>query len=351
MNDQTEPQPVPPDHRPPPPQPIIIRQDVPPGPRRKWLARLLFLALLVSLLLNIGMYTQFQEYFAVEPAPMERYDSGAKKAGAKKIALLRVTGTIMPPFTKRILKTIEKAKEDDKVLGVVLIIDSPGGMVADSHQIYHRLAELSKQKPIIVAMKRMAASGGYYIAMGAGLTGKIYAEPTTWTGSIGVIIPRYNAKLLAEKVGVVSEPLKTGDFKDALSPFRDLTEAESIVWKEILDDAFQRFLSVIAENRDNLDLKAVRELATGQIYTAEQAKKNGLIDEIGYEDDAIEDLKQQLGLEEVRVVSYEFQPGLLELLMGTVKASQPENGWRSLLESTVPHAMYYCSWGLGLPGW
>ena len=350
MSDQTKPEPVPPAPR-QQSQPIIIRQEMPAGRRRSWMSRLLFLALLASILANVAMYTQFQEYFAVGPSPIERYRSGAKNLGAKKIAVIEVTGTIMPPFTKRILKAIEKAEEDELVKGVVLVVDSPGGFVADSHQIYHRLSEFSKQKPVVVVMKRMAASGGYYIAMGAGSKGKIYAEPTTWTGSIGVIIPRYNAKVLAEKVGVTSEPLKTGDFKDTLSPFREMTEAENEVWKEILDDAFQRFVKVIADNRAKLDLEAVRKLATGQIYTAGQAMQNGLIDKIGYEDDAIEDLKQQLGLETVRVVIYEYQPNLLEMLTGTVKADRPQSGWHALLEASVPRAMYYCSWGLGLPGW
>jgi protease-4 len=333
----------------PRPQPIVIRQEGPPR-RRNWLAWLLLAALMTSVLFNLGLLVQYQEYFATS-SPMERYHSGAKEAGVDKIAVIRVDGMIMPPYTDRILRAIKKAKEDERVRGVVLTVDSPGGLVADSHMIFHKLQELSRDKPVAVAMQRMAASGGYYIAMGAGPEAKVYAEPTTWTGSIGVIIPRYNAKELAEKVGLNSEPLMTGEFKDALSPFRDLSEAEAQVWQEILDDAFQRFLQVIADNRAELDIDAVRKLATGQVYTATQAKQNHLIDEIGYEDDAIEHMKQHLGIESLRVVTYQFPPTVLDVLTGGVEAPEPQTHWQDLLEASVPKAMYLCSWGLGVPGW
>ena len=255
----------------------------------------------------------------------------------------------MPPFTKRVLKAIEQVEKDDAVKGVVLVIDSPGGLVADSHQIYHRLQQLTK--PIFVAMKRMAASGGYYIAMGAGEEATIFAEPTTWTGSIGVIIPRFDFSAFVEKYGVKSDPLKTGPFKDALNPFREMEDSERAVWGEILDESFDRFLNVIAENRSDLDYEAIKLLATGQIYTANQAQKNGMIDEIGYEDEAIEALKKKLGLTEALVVSYESEPGLLELLSGVAKAKQPANQWRLALEATVPQPMYLGSWAPAMSSW
>jgi protease-4 len=206
-------------------------------------------------------------------------------------------------------------------------------------------------KPVYVAMQRIAASGGYYVAMGGGKGCKIYAEPTTWTGSIGVIIPRYDVSKLAEKWDVKVEPLTTGPFKDALSPFRELTEGERAVWKGIIDDAFGRFVSVIADNRPNLNAEAVKKLATGQVYTADQAVANGLVDKIGYVDEALSDLQAQLGLSSVRVVSYESEPTLIELLTASGKAGDPGRARQAMLESTVPQAMYLCSWGLGVPGW
>ena len=330
------------------PQTIVIQQAAPAGRGRRWWTRLLLAALFVSILINLATISAFNEFFSETIEPQERFHSGDELA-ADKIAMIEVRGTIMPPLTERILRTIERVKEDQAVKGVLLVIDSPGGFVADSHQIYHRLKELSREKPFVIAMKRMAASGGYYIAMGAGTEGKIFAEPTTWTGSIGVIIPRFDISELAKKYGIKSDPLKTGPFKDALSPFRELSEAERNVWTAILDDSFGRFLRVISENRNNLDYEAVEKLATGQVYTAEQAKANGLIDVIGFEDEALEDLQQRLGLENVRVVRYKFPPTLLDLLLGTVQARQPANEWRTLLESTVPRAMYYCSWAPVVP--
>ncbi|MGH7199488.1 MAG: S49 family peptidase, partial [Planctomycetaceae bacterium] len=175
------------------------------------------------------------------------------------------------------------------------------------------------------------------------------AEPTTWTGSIGVIIPRYDATALSEKIGITSEPLKTGEFKDALNPFREMTESEKAVWDAIIQDAFGRFIEVIDENRTQLDHSAVEELATGQVFTANQALENGLIDEIGYEEQALEALKKRLNLERARIITYDTTPSLLELATGSVEARQPEQQWNQWLDLTTPRALYYCSWA-PLPG-
>lgn len=309
----------------------------------RWWPRLLLVALVISLLMNLSLYSAYRGRSSSTFRPSERFHSGDTGADAK-LVLLEVSGTIIPPFTEKIIKAIEAARDDEKVKGVVLAVDSPGGLVPDSHQIYVKLKELSEQKPMVVAMQRMAASGGYYIAMGGGENCRIFAEPTTWTGSIGVIIPRFNAAGLAEKVGLEADPLKTGPFKDALSPFRDLSEAERTLWMEILDDAYNRFINVIADNRSGLDYDAAKNLATGQIYTATQAKENGLIDEIGYTSDAIDALKTQLGLEKARVVKYQFPVSLTELVIGSMEANDPSVTFRDLVDATVPHAMYLCSW-------
>ena len=208
--------------------------------------------LISSLVANLVMYVQYQDYFASDEGPHEKFHSGERHA-TDKLAIIRVNGTIMPPFSDRVLKAIKKAKEDDLVKGVVLAVDSPGGTVAHSHQIYHKLQELAGTKPIIVSMGSMAASGGYFVAMGAGTKARIYAQPTTWTGSIGVIIPHYQVTGLAEKVGFDAVPLKTGEFKDSLSPFRGMTERDKELWENILNQSFDMFVDVIDENRDTLD--------------------------------------------------------------------------------------------------
>ncbi|MFN0053107.1 MAG: signal peptide peptidase SppA [Planctomycetales bacterium] len=304
--------------------------------------------LLGSLVANLVMYVQYQSYFAGSQGPEERFHSG-DRSSADKLAILRVTGTIMPPFTRRVLREIEQVRNDAQIKGVLLVVNSPGGFVTDSHQIYHRLKELSANKPVYVSMGSMAASGGYYVAMGAGDQARIFAEPTTWTGSIGVIIPHYEVAELGEKLGIRAAPLKTGELKDALSPFRSLTEREKAVWEDIMNQSFETFLEVIDVNRADLDRDEVRALATGQIYTARDAKENGLIDEIGFEEDALAALKQRTGLTRARVVTFEHPSSLLDTLLGSVRAAEPSSQWEALAEASVPRAMYLCGWGALLP--
>jgi protease IV len=329
-----------------PPAPTVIVQTQPAG-WRSWTMRLAMLALGISVMANFGMYARYQDYFANVEPPIERFRSGDELA-SDKIVILSMSGTIMPPYTERLIKQIEQAEKAKAVKGVLLAIDSPGGFVADSHQIYHALKKLAAAKPVYVQMKRMAASGGYYISMGAGPDAKIFAEPTTWTGSIGVIIPRYDVSALAEKFGVGSDPLKTGEFKDALSPFRPLTENERKLWENILHQSFEQFVGVIDENRKTLDAEQVKKLATGQIYTAHDAVENGLVDEIGFEEDALAALKTKAGVSKVRVVTYEHPSTLLDVLSMSSKA-QTASPWRAMLEASVPQALFYCSWFPPLP--
>lgn len=313
-----------------------------------WGLRLALAALAVSIMANLGMFAAFRDYFAATEPPIERFHSGDETT-SDRLVILSASGTIMPPLTDRLIKQIERAAEHDAVKGVLLTVDSPGGFVADSHQIYHALTKLSAKKPVFVQMRRMAASGGYYIAMGAGPNAKIYAEPTTWTGSIGVIIPRYDISELAKKFGVDADPLKTGEFKDALSPFRPLSDAEREVWTNILDQSYEQFVDIIASNRPNLDSAQVKTLATGQIYTAKDAKANGLVDEIGFEEDAIAALKTTAGLTKARIVTYHHPAGLLDVLMGNSQAQSNIDPFKVVLEASVPRAMFYCSWFPPLP--
>lgn len=326
------------------PRTIVVQQ---PSSSR-WLTWLLLALLIFSLMLNFVLVLSLALSGSSSDGPGETYVSGT--AGNGKLVILEVSGTIMPPFTERWLETIETIKEDDDIDGVLLRVDSPGGMVADSHQIYHALNELRDQTelPVYVSMARIAASGGYYIAMGAGPEAKIFAEPTTWTGSIGVMIPHYDVSGLGEQIGVESTPLTTGPYKDSLNPFKKLTDPEREVWEAIMTDAFDRFKGVIDAGRANLDLAAIEELATGQVYTADQSLANGLIDQIGFENDAIDALAKQLNLDDPEVVRYEYPPTLAELLLGSVKPPEASNPWQLLLDASVPRAMYLCGWHAGV---
>ena len=322
--------------------PLVVVQQ--PPPRRRLRTWLLFLVLLISVVFNLILFNAYHTYLGTGEGVVERFYSG-DLAAPDKIALVYVDGTIMPPFTGRILKAVEQAQTDEHVKGVVLVVDSPGGLVADSHEIYHELRKLNteRHKPIYVSMRRLAASGGYYVSMGAGPDGVIYAEPTTWAGSIGVIIPHYDVSKLADMVGVKEDSLKTGKFKDTLTLFRPVSVAEKDLWKPILDDSLDRFVQVIADSRKSLDPKQIRELATGQIFTSSQAMEKKLIDKIGYLDDAIAALKTKLQLSHVRVVKYESSQSLLETILSSRTSAPPQSHLSALLEAAVPRAYYLFS--------
>ncbi|MEZ6047140.1 MAG: signal peptide peptidase SppA [Planctomycetaceae bacterium] len=309
--------------------------------KSKWLKYFLIL----SVIFNIILFASYREYFQDPHEPQERFHDGSETA-SEKVARISVDGVIFGSNTKNILKSIKKASEDDNVKAILLSVDSPGGGAPDSHQIYHELKKLSAQKPMYVHMKKYAASGGYYVSMGAGTEAKIFAEPTTWTGSIGVIIPRLQLSGLGEKLGIQSKPLKSGPFKDSPSPFRELSDEEKALWDAIIADSLGLFTGVIVENRANLNKEQVDALATGQVYTASQALENGLVDEIGYEEDALKALGTKAGFdpEKVRIIDYYVEPSLSEVLMGTSARSSVEQQWEALVESTLPRAMYLCSW-------
>lgn len=314
---------------------VVIRVES--APRRS--RRFLFAVLMISLLTNLWLLgsdgTSSSEYIP------EDHVSGQQGA-SDRIAIINFSGTISPPFTERWLKQLKQAREDNSVRGVVLAIDSPGGFVADSHQLYREIQKLVEVKPVYAAMKRMAASGGYYIAMGVGAEGRIYAEPTTWTGSIGVIIPRYNATELVQKIGVKAEPLVTGPLKDSMNPFREMSPEETKVWDAIMKDSFDRFVSVIDTCRTDLDDAAVRSLATGQVYTAGQAIENHMIDEIGYVEDAVTAMASKLQLTTFEAFGYRSTTGLIDALLGSRAPSKTVA--EQILESSVPRAMYYATW-------
>jgi protease-4 len=322
--------------------PLVVVQQ---APRRRWRTWLLFLVLLISVAFNLIFYSRYHTYLGLDEGVNERFHSGDLTA-LDKIALIYVEGTISPPFTGHIMKAIQQARTDDHVKGVVLVVDSPGGLVADSHEIYHELRKLDeeKHKPIYVSMRRLAASGGYYVAMGAGPEGLLFAEPTTWSGSIGVIIPHYDISGLADKLGVKEDSPKTGVYKDTLTMFRPVSQSDKELWKPILDESLDRFVHVIADSRKMLTDKQIHDLATGQIFTSTQAKDKKLIDKIGYLEDAIEALKSKLQLRQVRVVKYESSQSLLEtILSGRTPVSPPQSSLNVLLEAAAPRAYYLFS--------
>jgi len=279
--------------------------------------------------------------------------------GKDKIVLMDLSGVISeeergtsfmpePNLVAQLKEELKKAEQDPEVKAVVLRIDSPGGTVTASDILYHEL-EVFKQKTgkkVIASIMSLGASGGYYVAVASD---KIVAQPTTVTGSIGVIMLNLNVKGLMEKIGVTGTPIKSGEFKDMGSPLRPMTDEEKKLFQGIIDQMYDRFVSVVADGRKNLTKEQVRKAADGRVYTAKQALDLGLIDQIGYLEDAINVAKSEAGLGEARVVTY-VRPGSYE---DNIYSQIPRGGpqtfnlvnldIRSLVQPGVPRFMYLWS--------
>lgn len=183
-----------------------------------------------------------------------------------------------------VVKELRKALKSNKVKAVLLRVNSPGGTVPMSQEIYEAIVELKKAgKPVVVSMGDVAASGGYYIACAAD---KIVANPGTLTGSIGVIINLMNFKALTDKVGIEPEVIKSGPFKDIASPYKKLSKEDRDILQALIMDSYDQFTTAVAEGR-NMPIARVRTIADGRIYSGRQAHKLGLVDELGSYTDAL----------------------------------------------------------------
>ncbi|SNZ11349.1 signal peptide peptidase SppA [Hydrogenobacter hydrogenophilus] len=230
-----------------------------------------------------------------------------------RIAVIKVDGVIVDP--EPLIKKIEKAKEDKSVKALVLRVDSPGGSVGASQEIYRALERFKEsKKPIVVSMGNVAASGGYYISVPADY---IYANPGTITGSIGVIIQHIDYKELLNRIGVSATAIKTGKFKDTLSPFRKLTEEEKEYLESTIEDAYQQFISAILKYRSGkISEEKLKSIADGRIMTGLMAQKVGLVDGIGNIEDAIDMAKKLSHAEKARVFYMEDRKGFLRRFLG-----------------------------------
>lgn len=247
-------------------------------------------------------------------------------AESEKIVRLTVDGTIQDTGSSSIfgtsaynhqefLEQVTVAMEDPTVQGILLEVNSPGGGVYESAEIAKALKQVQVEGiPIYVAMKSMAASGGYYISANAD---KIFATPETTTGSIGVIMSSLNFAGLYEKLGIADTTVKSGPLKDIGSSSRPETVEDQAVLQAYVDSAYNRFVKIVSEGRGMSD-EAVRKLADGRIYDGEQAEKVGLVDEIGYPDEALAALRQDFDLEDAQLVAYSTEnTGLLTSWLGS----------------------------------
>ncbi len=233
--------------------------------------------------------------------------------GEDKVLLIDISGMLTtgkssgileePSLPARIKEELTKAEEDEHVKAIVLRINTPGGSVTASDLVYHELKVFKRKRPVpvIAAIMDLGTSGGYYIAMAAD---HILAHPSTITGSIGVIMVTMNAEGLLEKVGVQPAAIVSGPKKSMGSPFRPMNDEERAIFQETIDHLFEQFLSVVKEGRPGLSMEQIRTVADGRIFTADIAKAKGLVDSIGYLDEAVDLAKKKAKLEEARVVTY-----------------------------------------------
>lgn len=261
-----------------------------------------------------------------------------------KIAVISVEGIIYGEQAKDVYRQLNAARQDKRVKGLIVRVNSPGGTISGSDQIYKEILKYRQEtgKPAIAFMQGVAASGGYYTSVACE---KIMAEPTTITGSIGVISWYFVVKeLLEDKLGVLPVVIKSGTKKDWPSSFEEPNEVQrQYIHDKVITPAFERFVQVVYDGRkESLTLKRVRELADGGIFGAQEAKKEKLIDETGYLDDAIKLVKEMAKINQARVVEYR-KPFSLTDFLSYRKPNFLKIDRTTLYELSTPQVLYLWS--------
>ena len=221
--------------------------------------------------------------------------------GHDYIGVLPISGTISEDSSSTynhqyVLNSIDAMENDSENKGIILYLDTPGGTVFASDEVYLKLKEYQEktQRPVYASMQSMAASGGYYLSANAD---KIYANRNTWTGSIGVTLGTiYDVSELLDTLGVKTNTITSGKNKAMGSSVEEMTKEQREIYQSLVDEAYEQFVGIVADGRD-MSVKEVKKIADGRVYTAKQAKTNGLVDEIGTFEDAVSDMKSTYSLD------------------------------------------------------
>jgi protease-4 len=272
----------------------------------------------LALLLSVGCSSNTG--FIIKPVPLdERLEETVvlREPGfvvTNKIAIIDVDGLILNMRSSGLLGTgenpvslfvemLDKAQQDPDVKAVVLRINSPGGGVAASDIMYQRLLRFkaAKKVPVVAVIQDLGASGAYFIACGSD---RIMAAPSSLTGSIGVIMQLFSFSGTMEKLGIEAKALTSGHFKDIASPFKPMSKEDQAILQDIVNTYYAQFLEVVVKGRPKLSPQKVRELADGRVYTGTDALANGLVDKLGYVEDAMAEAKTMSGAKRVKVVIY-----------------------------------------------
>ncbi|MBA4537953.1 signal peptide peptidase SppA [Bacillus aquiflavi] len=301
-----------------------------------------------------GNFQTFMDEFIV---PAKPYVEEVVEEGNSfnRIAVLELNGIIQDSGnTSTLLQSetynhrlfmdqLEYAKEDTSIKGIILRVNTPGGGVVESAEIHDKIVEIMEEakKPVYISMGSMAASGGYYIAAPAE---KIFAAPNTLTGSLGVIMQNVNYKELADKIGIDYVTIKSGPYKDIMSQTREMTEEERDILYSMLNNTYEGFVKVISEGR-GMSEEEVRRIADGRVYDGIQAKELNLIDDFGYLQDVIKQMKKDYKLNNAQVVRFTEYAGFSSLFsLGAQKMMgndlQLTNFVNALSEPNSPRLMY-----------
>jgi protease-4 len=330
-------------------QPTRVILEQPKGWGR-WSTRAAWIVAGISVLSALGSAAAYSQYFQRDARVVEKWHSLSRTA-RDKVAIVTVAGAILggDGFART---QLEQVADDLAVKAVVLRIDSPGGTVSGSDEIHNRLSKLiaDRNLPVVVSMGGLAASGGYYVAMAnGGRDDVIFAEPATLTGSIGVIIPHFDLSAALDKLAIRDDSIASGPLKQMLSPTKDRTpevaERERAILQSLVDGMFARFKAIVKGGRPKLNDAAIEKVATGQIFTAEQAREAGLVDRIGFLEDAVTRAVELASLDDktARVVKYTKPKGLLDEVLG---GQTPGAGvsLTTFAELATPRTWYLCSW-------
>lgn len=264
------------------------------------------------LLIALGLLcTIFVFFLALIVAVSNLFDRPTRLVPHKLVGVVKVEGMILD--SGKIIEQLGAFHEDSAIKAIVLRVDSPGGGVGPSQEIYDEVRRIDADKPVVVSMGSVAASGGYYIAAPAR---RIFANPGTITGSIGVIMEFTNFEELLDKIGLRNQVIKSGKHKDIGSPVRPMTEEDRAILQALIDDVHAQFVESVATGRQ-LDVQTVRTLADGRIFTGRQARELGLVDELGNFDAAVRYAGELGGIEGKPDVVYPpgDKPKLIDFLV------------------------------------
>jgi len=269
---------------------------------------------------------------------------GGNREAKNKVAVITIEGMIISNADGHVARQIRRVVSDDDVKAVVLRVNSPGGTMSGSDYYLYLLKQMKSKRniPVVVSMGPTATSGGYYVSM---VGDEIYAEPSTMTGSIGVIASLFDASELLKTIGVEMNPIVSGPHKTMGSFTRPMTEEERAMFQHLINDNFDRFKAVIREGRRHFanNPEELDAVATGQIFTANDAVVNRLIDKIGFIDDAAERVGSMAGMAErdYKVIQYRPKLSFMETLLESRAPNRLVSG-KTLFDLTTPQVYLLC---------